>query len=261
MPPVKNYVLYIWRVFGKWLSFFIFGLGTIFLALMVFPLMRLFIRKRICFQKYARKTINLSFRIFIAFMSFFRFLKLETEDRKSFARLRGRILVANHPSLLDAVMLISLIPNADCIVNGALLHSIVRGIIRQIYIPNTLDFTTLSALCAESLERGNCLLIFPEGTRTRRHGPIKVWKGAARISLLSGKPVVPVYIGGNDKWGLGKKDPWIAFNHTEPYRYELTLLDEISPERYVSFSDNAAVKLMNDEIKDVLFRPLGREIL
>jgi 1-acyl-sn-glycerol-3-phosphate acyltransferase len=146
-------------------------------------------------------------------------------------------------------------------VNGALLNSIVRSIVRQLYIPNTLDFATLSALCAESLERGNCLLIFPEGTRTSRSGPVKVRKGAARISLLSGRPVAPVRIGGNDKWGLGKKDPWTAFNHTEPYRYELTLLGEISPEQYASFPYNAAVKLMNDEIKEVLFGPLGREIL
>jgi 1-acyl-sn-glycerol-3-phosphate acyltransferase len=261
MPPVKNHALYLWRVFGKWLAFFVFGLGTLFLALMVFPLMRLFIRERIRFQRYARKTVSLSFRTFTVFMDFIDIVKLETEDLHSFTRLGGRILVANHPSLLDVVMLISLIPNADCIVNGALLHSIVRNIIRQLYIPNTLDFTTLSRLCAESLERGNCLLIFPEGTRTRRYGPIKVQKGAARISLLSGSPVVPVCIGGNDKWGLGKKDPWIAFNHIGPYRYELTLLDEISPERYISFSYNAAVKLMNDEIKKALFRHLDREIL
>jgi 1-acyl-sn-glycerol-3-phosphate acyltransferase len=260
MPPVKNHLLYLWRVFGKWLAFFVFGLGTLLLVLMVFPLMRLFIPGRIRFQARARKTVSLSFRIFTVFMDLIGIVKLETADRRSFARLEGRILVANHPSLLDVVMLISLIPNADCIVNGVLLNSIVRGIIRQLYIPNTLDFATLSSLCAESLERGNCLLIFPEGTRTRRSGPVKVRKGAARISLLSGRPVAPVRIGGGDKWGLGKKDPWTAFNHTGPYRYELTLLDEISPERYLSFSYNAGVKLMNDEIKEVLFGPPGREI-
>jgi hypothetical protein len=68
-----------------------------------------------------------------------------------------------------------------------------------------------------------------------------------------------VRIGGNDKWGLGKKDPWWAFNHRERYIYELEMLREISPEQYAAFPYAIAVKRMTEDIKAVLFDPEERE--
>lgn len=253
MPPVKNPMLYAWRIFGKWLSFFIFGVGSLILMFGIFPVMRLFVHPREKFKKYGHRAVSASFRFLIRVMTCIGVVRLETEDRDAFRELSGKIVVANHPSLLDVVMLISLIPNADCIVNGYLLRHFLRSMVRQMYIPSSLDFDVLAGLCKVSLEQGNCLIIFPQGTRTPRSGPIIVKKGAARISLLSGKGVVPVRIGGNDKWGLGKKDPWTAFNHTESYRYEIKMLDEIKPEKYAGVPSAIAVKRMNDEIKDSLF--------
>ncbi|MDR2500627.1 MAG: 1-acyl-sn-glycerol-3-phosphate acyltransferase [Treponema sp.] len=260
MPPIRSYPRYCWRVAAKWLSFLVFGAGTLGLIFLVFPVQRLFSRTAEDFKRRGRRTITAGFRFLVGFMDLLGVARLETADREAFGRLRGKILVANHPSLLDIVMLVSLIPNADCIVNAALLRNLVQGVIKQLYIPNSLNFEELSARCAGSLAQGNCLVIFPEGTRTPRSGPIRVQKGAARLSLLTGRPVVPVRIGGNDKWGLGKKDPWTAYNHTETYRYELCMLEEISPETYAGLPCQGAAKQMNEKIKEALFRPLGREI-
>jgi 1-acyl-sn-glycerol-3-phosphate acyltransferase len=259
MPPIKNPILYVWRIFGKWLSFFIFGVGSLILMFGFFPIMRLFLHPREKFKKQGHRAVSASFRFLIRVMTVIRIVKVETEDRNAFLNLSGKIVVANHPSLLDVVMLISLIPNADCIVNGYLLRHFLRFMVRQMYIPSSLDFNALAGLCGESLEQGNCLVIFPQGTRTPRGGPIIVKKGAVRISLLSGKGIVPVHIGGNDKWGLGKKDPWTAFNHTEKYLYKIKMLDEIDPEKYAGLPMSIAVKRMNDEIKDKLFSPGERE--
>jgi 1-acyl-sn-glycerol-3-phosphate acyltransferase len=259
MPPIKNPVVYAWRVFGKWLSFFIFGAGSLILILGVFPAVRLFFRSPEEFKKHGHRAVSASFRFLIRVMAVLGIVKLETKDRNAFLNLSGKIVAANHPSLLDVVMLISLIPNADCIVNGYLLKHFLRPIVRQMYIPHSLDFDEMVSLCGGSLEQGNCLIIFPQGTRTPRSGPISVKKGAARISLLSGKEVVPVRIGGNDKWGLGKKDPWAAFNHTDLYRYDIEMLDGIKPEKYAGLPVSVAVKRMNEEIKDALFGPGERE--
>jgi 1-acyl-sn-glycerol-3-phosphate acyltransferase len=259
LPPVKNHVVYVWRIFGKLLSFFLFGIGSVFLLFTVFPVMRLFLHPRHRFQKYGHLVISVTFRLFIIFMFLLGLVTLKAAQKKFFRSLEGKIIVSNHPSLLDVVMLIALIPNADCVVSAYLLHNIVSGIVKQLYIPNSLDFDELSARCVESLRQGNCLILFPEGTRTPRLGAITVKKGAARISLSSGKAIVPVLIRGTDKWGLGKKDPMLAFNHTDRYIYEIILLDEINPETYSDIPVAAAAKRINEDIKNVLFDKNTRE--
>ncbi|MDR1929034.1 MAG: 1-acyl-sn-glycerol-3-phosphate acyltransferase [Treponema sp.] len=225
-------LLYGYRVFAKWLSFAVFGAGTLNLITVLFPLMRLFLHPRRRFQKYARRLVSAAFRIFIRFMQALGAVSLEVDDREYYRKLSGKIVAANHPSLLDVVMLISLIPNADCVVRSNLSKTIVSGVIRQLYIPNGVNFGKLMEDCGDSLRQGNCIIIFPEGTRTPRNGEGLYKKGAARISLASRCPVVPVRIGGNDKYGLGKGDPWTGFNRAERYVYKISAGTELSPGDY-----------------------------
>ena len=254
LPPVSNRAIYAYRVLAKWLSFFIYGLGTVILVTIVFPPMRLVLQPKKRFQKYGRRFIFITMRFFVAIMHFLRIIDLEADNRENYRHLSSKIIVANHPSLLDIVMLLSLIPNADCIVNIRLNNNIiVRGVIRQLYIFNSLDFKSLLGYCTESLEQGNCLIIFPEGTRTPRSGKVIVKKGAARIALASGHAVVPVLIGGTDKFGLGKKDPWTGFNPRERYVYTVSMGKEIIPEKYLNLSLPKAVQALTREIYNYLF--------
>ena len=247
-----NRLIYIWRVFAKWLSFGIFGLGTIFLVTAVFPPMRLFLHPRKRFQKKARIFVSLNFRFFVGIMTFLGIVELDAGDTSAYRNLHGKIIAANHPSLLDVVMLISLIPNADCIVRSGLSKTIVNGVIRQLYIPNDLSFEQVVADCTASLNEGNCIIIFPEGSRTPRSGPPVYKKGAVRLSLASRCGIVPVRIGGTDKYGLGKKDPWAAFNPSKKYIYRLCMKTEISPEKYLAEGNILGVKHYNQELQRVL---------
>jgi 1-acyl-sn-glycerol-3-phosphate acyltransferase len=242
----------------KWLSFLIFGLETFLLVLVVFPIMTLFIHPRERFLKQARSFVSLAFRQFVRMMCLMRAVSVDAGDRNAYRRLSSKIVVANHPSLLDVVMLISLIPNADCIVQDSLKHNIVAGVIRRLYILNSLDFEKLAAACTESLNQGNCIIIFPEGTRTPRSGELRLKKGAARLSLLSGRGIVPIHIGGNDKWGLGKHDPWTAFNHRDKYIYRIRIRDELFPESFSEFSGPRAAKRLNEKIRESLSDPENR---
>ena len=242
-----------WRVFVKWLSFFIFGLSTLILVVLVFPPMRLVLHPREKFQKISRRFVSFSMRVFVSFMHSLKALDLEAENREIYRKLSSKIVTANHPSLLDVVMLLSLIPNADCIVNAYLNHNIVGGVVRQLYIQNSLNFEDLTRACTESLRQGNCLIIFPEGTRTPRSGQVKLKRGAARISLASGCAVVPLHIGGTDKYGLGKRDPWTGFNPTERYVYRIEMKEEINPEKYRELSMPLAARAMTKDIAAALF--------
>ncbi|MDR0452047.1 MAG: 1-acyl-sn-glycerol-3-phosphate acyltransferase [Treponema sp.] len=256
-PPITNWPLYIYRVMVKLLSFFIFGLGNVVLAIAVFPAMSLLFHPRERFNKYARRFISASFRIFfVNMMRLIGAIRMDVDDRESFRHLSSKIVVVNHPSLLDMVLILSLIPNADVIVRGNLTRNIIlRWAVNRLYLLSDLDYNTLANNCIRSLDEGNCLVIFPQGTRTPRTGEIRLKKGAARLSLSSGRNIVPVYIGGNDKLGLGKHDHWYDYNHTECYLYRIRMQDEIDPAKYADMETPRAVRRLNNEIRQVFIDP------
>ena len=252
LPPISNRALYVHRVLAKWLSFFIFGLSSLILGISILPIMRLVLHPRERFQKYGRRFISAALRCFVFIMHGLGIVNLEPDNPENYQHLSSKIIVANHPSLLDVVMLISLIPNADCIVNAYLNHGILRGVVRQLYILGSPDVENVFQSCTESLRQGNCLIVFPEGTRTRRFGKTILKKGAARIALATGYNIVPVHIGGTDKFGLGKKDPWIGFNPRERYVYRLSMGTEINPENFRHLPAPAAAKSITREIAAAL---------
>jgi 1-acyl-sn-glycerol-3-phosphate acyltransferase len=248
LPPISNKPLYAYRVLAKWLSFFIFGLSSLILGISVLPVMRLVLHPQERFQKYGRRFISAALRFFVSIMHGLGIVNLEPDNRENYRHLSSKIVVANHPSLLDVVMLLSLIPNADCIVAGYLNRNILRGVVRQLYILGSRDVEDTFQACTESLRLGNCLIVFPEGTRTPRAGKVVLKKGAARIALATGYGIVPIHIGGTDKYGLGKKDPWIGFNPRERYVYRLSMGAEINPEKFRHLPAPAAAKSITREI-------------
>jgi 1-acyl-sn-glycerol-3-phosphate acyltransferase len=94
-------------------------------------------------------------------------IRISREDRAKLKTLTSTVVVANHPSLLDITVLLSLIPNGDCIVNAKLFTiPVVRHVVSRLFIPNSLTFRRSSTRAAFP-RRGLLLVIFPEGSRTR----------------------------------------------------------------------------------------------
>jgi len=256
MPPVTNRPLYIYRIFVKLISFFIFGMSTLFLIFILMPLLLLFIHPAEKFSKFTRRMISGYFRFYIQIMQTLGAVKLEVDNAQMFRTLESKIVTANHPSLLDVVMLISLIPNADVIVRGNLSKNLFfAGIVSKLYILNSLDFDEIVSAVKESLNRGNCIIIFPEGTRTPRDGNFRLKKGAARLSLMCGADIVSVNIGGTDKYGLGKNDPLFAFNHRERYIYRIKIQKTLNPEKYSEMETCRAVRRLNSELFELFKKP------
>jgi 1-acyl-sn-glycerol-3-phosphate acyltransferase len=140
--------------------------------------------------------------------------------------LRGAgplILAPNHPSLLDAVMLLSRAPQAACVLKAPLLDSVFFGAGARLadYIGNDSPIDMVRRSVAE-LRRGGQLLLFPEGTRTTR-APVNPFRGA--ISLIAreaGVPVQTVFIEADSAF-LGKG--WPAL----PVRYRVRLGRRFDP--------------------------------
>ena len=105
------------------------------------------------------------------------------------------IVVANHPTLIDVVLLMGQIEHGNCIVKREMWKNVfLGGVVRAAnYISND-DSEELLANCAEVLQRGETLVIFPEATRTVPGQAMKVHRGAARVALAADVPVQIVHL-------------------------------------------------------------------
>ena len=236
----------------KLFLYLFFGTGSVVLAIIVFPILKLTIHPHERFQKAARAVVSQTFRFFLGMMRVAGVARFTIPDRKAFWNLKSKIVVANHPSMIDVVCMISLMPNADCIVRGSLAKSVYAGVIRQLYIVNSLGYEEMIDLCRKSLAKGTNLIIFPEGTRTPRHGTNPYKKGAARIALDTHCDVQPVYIGGSDKYGLGKHDAFISYVRSGCYHYDIRLLPEIKISDYESLEPQIAAKHLTEKMHEVI---------
>ena len=253
LPKIKNIFAYSYLCFVKCGAYVFFGTGAVILAIFVFPFIRLFAsRKDKDFGITARAYVSHTFRWFLRILAFFGGSRLQVDDRKSYRNFHGKIIIANHPSILDFVYIMSLVPNSTCIVRGSLTKTPLAGVIKQAYITNSTDFDELCIECKKVTDKGCNVIIFPEGTRTPRHGKNNYKKGAARIALYCGCDVQPLFIGGSDKYGLGKHDPFWSYNHVERYFYDIKKLPVIPTQEYKELSEPIAAKHLTQKMEEVI---------
>ncbi|WP_394173866.1 lysophospholipid acyltransferase family protein [Thalassotalea litorea] len=180
----KNYFSYIWRLFTTAVCYTTFAIGAAVLALVIFPMQRLFWKDAEMRKSIARRTVHFAFKYFIGLMKYTGTSKFIIENENQLKGLKGHLILANHPSLIDVVVLISIVPNADCVVKAHLFRNpIMKHVLKSTgYISNA-DPEGLLNDCKRSLDLGNNLIIFPEGTRTTPGEKIKFLRGAANIAL------------------------------------------------------------------------------
>ena len=252
MPKIENYLFNFCGCFMKIFAITVFGVGAVILAVFVFPFIRLFTLHRKDFGVVARAYVSHTFRVFLGFLNILHVSIRKVENEDDYRNIHSKIIIANHPSLLDFVYIMSLVPNSTCIVRGGLTKTPLRGVIKQAYITNTTTFEDMCVECKKLTDIGCNVIIFPEGTRTPRHGKNNYKKGAARIALYCGCDVQPIFIGGSDKYGLGKHDPLWSYNHVEPYLYDFKKLPVISIDEYKDLSEPIAAKRLTDKMEEVL---------
>lgn len=197
------------------------------------------------------------FKLFVKFAIILGGISLNVENRDSLAELRSKVVIANHPSLFDVVILFSLIPNADCIVKGELIQNkFISLIIKNLYIPNNIPFDDQLECAKKSMDEGNNLIIFPEGTRSKPNEPWEFKKGAARFALYSKNDVIPIFFGGNEKIGLRKHDKLLQYHPTECYQYNLKVLAPIYVSEYESEPMTKSATKLTHKMKEILEKEL-----
>lgn len=258
LPKIKNVFTYPYFCISKIIAIISFGLGAVLLAIFVFPFIRLITFHKKDFGIIARAYVSHTFRVFLGNLNICKTSLLKVDDKEAYRNIHGKIIIANHPSLLDFVYIMSLVPNSTCIVRGGLTHTPLRWVIKQAYITNTTDFNDVLVECKKLTDKGCNVIVFPEGTRSPRVGRNNYKKGAARIALYCNCDVLPLFIGGSDKYGLGKFDPLWSYNHVETYLYDIKMLPVISIEQFKGLSEPIAAKHLTEEMEKVI-RAAGDE--
>ncbi|CAA7627925.1 1-acyl-sn-glycerol-3-phosphate acyltransferase [Candidatus Terasakiella magnetica] len=236
----------IWRAFGNGLFLTLIGVGGSLLALTVFPLIALTIRdpeRRSC---RIQGVIHHSFRLYCRAIHWMRIADVVMEGRERLKDLGGVLIVANHPSLLDVVMIMSMVPKVQCVVKAGLWRNpffrlTVEG---AGYIRNDLAPEALMAACVGSLRAGKNLIVFPEGTRTVAGRPLKFQRGFANIATLAEADVQLIHISCAPPI-LHKGNPWWRVPPTRT-RFHLRVGERLDIRPFMSyrFRSVAARKLV-----------------
>jgi 1-acyl-sn-glycerol-3-phosphate acyltransferase len=117
-------------------------------------------------------------------------------------RDQGYVIVSNHPSLIDILIIKATVPGATSIVRYDLFHAphlknlLVHG--NDFSGPKdtggNLGETTVLDTFVERLDMGFAVVVFPEGTRSKRYRLNRFRRGAVEAAIRAKVPIVPLFI-------------------------------------------------------------------
>ena len=143
----------------------------------------------------------------------------------------GQLILPNHPSLLDVVLILGQSPSLNCIVKKDLLNNptMRNQILACGFLPNTESVELLEQ--SDEVLKEQALLLFAEGTRTGWDGVVKLNRGAVSIGLRSARVITPVIIRMNPL-SLKKGHPWYKIPKKR-IQYELIVGEDINPQDWL----------------------------
>jgi 1-acyl-sn-glycerol-3-phosphate acyltransferase len=176
-------------------GFAFFAVGGLATAVLVFPLARRGAATPEQAELATQRVVSRGFRVFLRLLEVLGLARIQVEGAERLVRPGPRIIVANHPTLIDVVALLAQIPECDCVVKREVFENVFqRGVVGGTgYIPSDRGQAVIDA-CAARLRRGRSLLLFPEGTRSPERGLGRFRRGAARLALETGVDLLPVAI-------------------------------------------------------------------
>ena len=200
-----------------------------------------------CFAKKRRTAFQKLNHIF--YKGFFGLVKLlipacRWQIPKAVRGIRSSVIVCNHRSYIDPILLISIYARHTTIAKARLFGIPVFGKMLSLsgYIPSTargrfadLMMDRIDGMDAFLASGGN-VFIFPEGTRSRDGRIGSLNKGAFKLAKMCKAPVKVLFIENTDKLFTPGK---FLFNAHRPNTVTVTLVGEMNPDyRSDQFSIN-----------------------
>ena len=202
----KHTVRKILQIVAAAISYIVFGIGALLVGLF-FRLLSVVPLNAQVKQNWIRWCIHIGCLAFIKLMRLLGLLTYSFDAETMLKAKGGTIIMANHPSLLDAVFILAAKKDLSCIVKSALWNNFFTGAVVRLagYIPNNSDDVIMMA--ANKLQSGESILIFPEGTRNEYDEQLDFKRGASNIAVVASAPILPVLVKCSPR-ALQKGEKW-----------------------------------------------------
>jgi len=258
MSQIMKILDRLWRLFATGLSFVAFGLGGLFLSIFVFPLIFLFLRNPVTSQRTARRLIGYAFGAHIWMMKSMGALTYTITGMENAGTGQNQLIIANHPSLIDVVFLVSLFSRVDCVIKEAVRKNpFMRGVVVPARYISSDDPAALLDSCVARLKAGGSLLLFPEGTRSVHGAGLSFKLGAASVAIRSDAEILPVVIRCSQPGFLAKNVPWYRVPPEKPVfnihigkaiRVQELIPDETDPRQATRTLNKALLRLFDAKL-------------
>lgn len=223
-PDVRCPALH--ETFRLYLGYLLLAVICLAISLLALP-MRILLPRELR-KRLGRKLIAGSARSLLRILALMGACRFDLAGLDALRDAPPMVVAPNHPCLLDAVMILSALPGATCIMKADIVNSLFFGAAARVagYIRNTPLRTMLQSAMAD-LRQGSHVLLFPEGTRTTRF-PIGSLQGTTGlIAKHAGVPVQTVFIE-TDSGFLGKGWSLLWTPHM-PITYRIRLGKRFDP--------------------------------
>lgn len=192
-------------------------------ALIIYPLLSE--RRGRAFGRYA---VMVLFRLYLGSLSLSRRFSFDLGALDALRDEPSLIIAPNHPSLLDALMVISRLPNVACVLKAELMGNVFLGAGARLarFIRNV-PVRRMAQQAIQDVDSGSHLLLFPEGTRTTVAPANPLTGSIGLIAHRAHVPVQTILIETDSKylskgWPLFRKPPM-------PIHYRLRLGRRFDP--------------------------------
>jgi 1-acyl-sn-glycerol-3-phosphate acyltransferase len=180
---------------------------------------------------------------------------LRVEGREHIDRSQVYVMVSNHQSILDILVLHALFVHFKWVSKkeNAWIPLIGWNVVLNGYVlfdrGSRGGSLKMMRDCRAHLSRGSSLMIFPEGTRSL-DGKLRPFKeGAFRLALQEGVPILPIVLE-----GTGESLPKQGFILRKKTRIRLRVLPPIPPASFVSEVPSEVAQQVRDALNAELAR-------
>lgn len=171
-----------------YISIVVFATACLVVSVAAFPLYMFLPRP--ASVRIGRLGISRACRLYGWWLTFVGAYRLDLDALDALRDEPAIILAPNHPSIIDAILILARHPNVTCVMKSDLLNNVFLGASARLagYISNQPPRRMVLDSVAE-LRRGGVLLLFPEGARTIQP-PVNPF--TASIGLIAKRAGVPV---------------------------------------------------------------------
>lgn len=177
-----------------------FFLGSPVIALILFPLLRL-VSSRATYRGRCTYLLYLGMRLMATTArrtGIFTFPTLRLPE--GIAPNDAFVLICNHPTFVDMVLLLGSFPHMTCVTHGRWSrHWALGRLLRSTtYLPGPgsgrPESEDMLGAMVDHLRKGHSLLVFPEGQRSRVDRLRRFRRGAVAAATAAEVPILPLYL-------------------------------------------------------------------